>query len=278
MVEWIRQFSTPWQAAIWVLLVAAFLFACWAATRLNRLVFRKISQKQKGLHLAFFEKVNAAVIVIAGIVIAISALSGVKSVWQTLLGGTAIISAILVFAAQDIIKDILAGMMISIHKPFEIGDRVVLEDGTVGIIEDITMHHVVLRGIDTIRHIIPNSKINAVQLTNYSYHRPDRSVQFSFAVGYNSDMETVKRVIGEAVRESVYARPCGQDEDGSPVYSPVYFLKFAESALIMSVTVYFEKIYKSEIIIDDINTRVREALIENHIEIPYTYINIVSKE
>lgn len=74
-----------------------------------------------------------------GIIIAFSFWGGIGSVWQSILGGTAVVSTVLAFAAQDIIKDILAGLMISLYRPVEIGNRIELEDGTVGIVKDISM-------------------------------------------------------------------------------------------------------------------------------------------
>jgi gamma-glutamylcysteine synthetase len=59
-----------------------------------------------------------------------SLFGGLDEMWKMMLGGTAIVSAIVAIAAQDVIDDILAGMMISLYKPFEIGNRIELEDGT----------------------------------------------------------------------------------------------------------------------------------------------------
>ena len=276
MTNFLNGLSIPWKIAFYAGAAALIVLVAWVLTRLNKYLFKKAQNRKKGIHLAFFEKVSSAIIVIGCVIVGISMFGGVNSLWQTLLGGTAIISAVLAFAAQDVIKDILAGLMISIHKPFEIGDRVVLEDGTAGIVENITMRHVVLKGMDTLRIVIPNIKINAQQLTNFSYRHVDRAISFRFSVGYNSDVELVKRVIAKAVEQSKYSIARKPDGNGGLCYNPVYFLSFAESALIMGVTVYYAKESKTEIVTDDINTRVRKALIENGIEIPYNYINVIN--
>ena len=278
MLEWVHDFEIGWKIAFWFFMAVLIVLIAWGGTKLNKRVFKKIQEKNHSIHIAFFEKINALIIVVFCIVFVISLFSGTKTVWQTIFGGTAIISAVLVFAAQDVIKDILAGLMISIYKPFEIGDRIVLEDGTAGIVEKITLRHVVLIGIDKLRTIIPNSKLNAMQLDNTSYESEFRSIQFRFPVSYDSDMELVKKVIAEAVEKSEYSVPGKLNRDGSHSYGSVYFISFADSALIMAVTVYYEKIYRSEVIYNDINTRVREALIAHHIEIPYNYIHVVTTE
>ena len=58
-------------------------------------------------------------------------------------------------------------------------------------------------------------------------------------------------------------------------YAPVYFLELADSALIMAVTVYYKPTTPTEVIKDDINSRVFMAMQEAGIEIPYAYTNVV---
>ena len=60
-------------------------------------------------------------------------------------------------------------------------------------------------------------------------------------------------------------------------YSEVFFLSLSDSAMVMSVTVYYETGTPTEVVRDDINTRVKKALDANGIEIPYNYITLVQK-
>ena len=169
-------------------------------------------------------------------------------------------------------------MLISIYKPFDLGDRIELEDGTAGIVESITMRHVVILRIDTIRMVIPNSKINAASILNYSYGDIQRSCLFKFPVGYDSNITKTKQVISEAVKSSPYSIPGKKQKDGSIDYGNIYFIELDDSALIMAVTVYYEAGIASERLKDDINTRVFEALEENGIEVPYNYTSVVIKK
>ena len=243
--------------------------------RLNKSFFRYLRKKRgRKTHLIFLDGVVNAAIIIVSIIIPLAG----DSIRKSILGSAAVLTAVVGFAGQDIIKDMLAGFLISIYKPFDIGDRIELEDGTVGIVESITMHHVVIVRIDTLRVVIPNSKINNVAVVNYSFDYVDRSNLFKFPVGYDSDLEKVKRVIMEAVISSPYSEPGKKSKDGNMSYPPVYFLELADSALIMAVTVYYKPAAATEVVKDDINTRVFEALQDARIEIPYAYTNVVLKK
>ncbi len=255
-------------------LAALFLVAV-LLRRLNKKLFSYLTEKKgKKTHLLFLEGfINAYIIIIAIII----PLAG-DSLKKSLLGSAAVVTAVLGFAGQDIIKDMLAGLLISIYKPFDIGDRIALEDGTIGIVESVTLHHVVLLVIDTQRVVIPNSKINNAGLVNYSFDYVDRSIFFKFPVAYDSDLEKTKTVIMDCVMASPYSDPGKRGRDGKMSYASVYFLEMADSALIMAVTVYYKPTVPTEVVRDDINTRVFKALGEAGIEIPYAYTNVVIKK
>ena len=246
----------------------------WGLTKLNHYVFRKIKNVKEGLQFRFFERFLDALIIIYGFVIAISSFGGFESVWKSMLGGTAILSAILGFAGQDAIKDVIGGLMITLCKPFEIGNRIEVEDGTTGVVIDITMRHVVLRGLDTQCFVIPNSKLNTMRIRNYSYQMNLRSADFSFHIGYRSDVKKAIEVIETAIQESPYSVPGKHTKDGDR-YAAVYFLRFEESSLLFRTTVYFAQNLSSEVLSTDINTRVKIALEKNGIEIPYPYVNMI---
>ena len=239
-------------------------------------MFHRLQKKQPGLHLFFFERFVSTVILICGIILAVSIFGGVDSVWKTLLGGTAIISGVLAFAAQDVIKDLLAGLMISVYKPFEVGNRIEIEDGTAGIVQDMTMRHVVLHGIDSQVWVIPNSRINSMKIKNYSYNAEHKGAQFTFHIAYGSDIKKAMALIKQCIEESKYTIPGKKTQHGDE-YTSVYFMGFDDSSLRLVTTVYFEPKVASEVVISDINLRVDRAFNENGIEIPFKYINVIHK-
>lgn len=263
-----------------VLIIAAILgiiVVAWVMIKVNHAIFARVKKKYNGLQFRFLERVNTVMIVILAVILCFSVFGGISRVWSTLLGGTAIFTAVIVYAAQDVIKDILSGLMISIYKPFEIGNRVELENGVVGIIKDITMRHVVLLTIDTQMVVIPNSKLNSMCIKNFSYHTSTRSAMFNFNVAYGSDVEKAMKVIRNCVMESELSIP-NTRPDGTKDYPPVYFMSFEGSSLRLVTTVYYKETTPSERLISDINLRVDKAFRENGIEIPFAYLNVLLRD
>ncbi|MDQ9750133.1 mechanosensitive ion channel, partial [Acinetobacter baumannii] len=68
---------------------------------------------------------------------------------KTLFAAGGVLAVVLGFASQEVLGSVAAGVMILISKPFAIGDVVnVISEGVMGTVEDITMHHTVLRTME----------------------------------------------------------------------------------------------------------------------------------
>lgn len=265
------------QSAIhYVMIIVGAIIVAAVLLQVNKAVFKNIQKKRTHLHLVFFERLIGVFIVVLCIIIALSLFGGIDSLWKTVLGGTAIISAVLVFAAQDVIKDILAGLMISVHRPFEIGNRIELENGVAGIVKDITMRHVVIHTWDSREMIIPNSRLNSMVIMNDSYKTGTRSCQMFFNIAYGSDVEKAMAVIKQAVMDSEYTIPGKKTKNGK-AYGDVYFMAYEANSLQMAITFYYDTNVPTEIVKSDVNLRVNKALKENNIEIPYQYINVINR-
>ena len=243
--------------------------------KLEKKIAQRWIRKYDGINARFAERVIRFVIIFVATMWVIMSSSLTQSFGSSLFQGTAVLAAIAGFAAKPILSDMFCGFMISTTKPFNIGDRIELDDGTAGIVKDITIRHVVLQGIDTLKIVIPNSVINVKRITNLSHMTTARSIHFRFTVGLNTRPDQAKQVIQDAVRNSPYSVP----REGE-TYSPVYFIAYRPEGLEMATTVYYEPTSPTEAVKDDINTRVKQALDNAGIEIPYPYMNVLmdSKE
>lgn len=239
----------------------------------NHFVKKKLREK-KNIQIRFTQNIIRALIILVAIIWVLMSSTATTDIGKVLFQGTAIIGAVIGLAAQPVIGDLFSGIAISINKPFEIGDRIELDSGLKGIVMDITMRHVVLRTIDTIDVIIPNSKINSSTITNMSHNTRIRSVHMRFNVAYGTDMEKAMKVLRDVVIESEYSEPEGKNKD----YGPVYFISYADSSLVLATTVYYKPTNATEVVMSDINMRVNDAFAREGIEIPFNYVNVVMKK
>ena len=265
-------------AIILILFYLSLIVLCYFAwkllQKLNHKIFENL-EKQKGrsMSLEFLERIISFGITFFFLILPFNW----DDIGKSIFGSAAVLTAIIGLAGQDVIKDILAGIQISMYKPFDIGDRIELDDGTSGIVEKITMRHIVLKRIDTLRVVIPNSKMNEYSVVNYSYEDVPRSVLLKFPVSFRANIRKTKQVIEQTVKNSPLTIPGKRMADGTFDYAPAYFIDLGNSALIISVTVYYEDGTPTEVLKDEINSSVFDALAENSIEIPYNYTNVVMR-
>ena len=273
-IDAIRAHPTVWN---WIKLIVITVITAAVMVlllRAEKRVAKKLLGKYNNINFHFVDSIIRFVMIVIAVMWIVTSSPITQPFGRLLFQGTAIIGAIVGFAAQPVIADLICGLMISTTQPFNIGDRIELDNGVSGIVKDITLRHVVLQTIDTIRVVIPNSKLNGMQVTNMSFHTATRSLHFLFNVSYRADPDSAKAVIRQAVEESPYSIP-GKPGTGGGEYGPVYFLQYAESSLVMATTVYFEPTTPTERVRDDINTRVKHALERSGIEIPYNTVSVV---
>jgi small conductance mechanosensitive channel len=262
-------------AVLFIIVVALDILLIILALKLNKRIFRNI-RKKKGdsITLQFLQKAVALVILLVLVVLPL----GGQKMAQSLLGSTAVMAVIVGLAANEVLKDMFAGLEISLYKPFDVGSRIMLEDGRAGIVEKLTLRHVVLRLIDTTRVIIPNSKANQSIIVNYSYAEDvPRSFDVRFCIGYDSDIDRAREIIRKEICDCPLTLNKDNYNDADPNSKSVYFLEVNDSAIVMGATVYYPHELRTEVVKDEVNTRVFRALTEQGIEIPYNYVNLIMK-
>ncbi len=143
------------------------------------------------------------------------------------LAGLGVIGFTIGFAIQDVSKNLVAGVLLLLQQPFDIGDAIEVA-GYAGSVLDITLRATELKTWDGRRVYIPNADVYTSPIVNYSRTNM-RRVEVAVGVAYDSDLEAVRRVALEAVREVP-----GVCEEPAP---EVAFHTFGASSV--DCTVYF---------------------------------------
>ncbi len=75
-----------------------------------------------------------------------------------ILASTAVLAAIIGFAAQHTIGNMVAGVQLAVSQPIKIGDRIAFEDVT-GRVTDITLSYTYVDPGDSSTVVIPNQML-----------------------------------------------------------------------------------------------------------------------
>jgi small conductance mechanosensitive channel len=115
------------------------------------------------------------------------------------LAGLGIAGFTIGFALQDIARNFVAGILLLVRQPFEIGDAVTVGDSYSGQIMEINTRDTVVKTWDGERVILPNMDIFSNPIINYSNVQYRRRTIY-IGLGYDQDPEAAIAAFLEAVK------------------------------------------------------------------------------
>jgi small-conductance mechanosensitive channel len=110
---------------------------------------------------------------------------GVKLSGLLVAGG--IVGLAIGFASQNIVENLLAGIILMLERPIKIGNGVNI-DGTTGIVEDIQIMSTTLRSYDGLYIRLPNQKVLTANITNF-VSNVARRVDYDIGIRYSDDAD-----------------------------------------------------------------------------------------
>ena len=107
------------------------------------------------------------IIMTIAIIVIINKTPELENFGKALFAGAGIIAATIGFASQKAFSNVISGIFILIFKPFRVYDTIELNRGEiVGVVEEITIRHTIIKNYQNQRVIIPNSRIGEETITN----------------------------------------------------------------------------------------------------------------
>lgn len=144
------------------------------------------------------EKIIKVIVIILGVIFIFSA-------WDVnispLLATAGIAGIAISFAVKDTLSNMIGGLQLVLDKTFKVGDKVQLESGEMGVIQDIGLRSTKLKTYDNETIYIPNGYLANAKIKNFT--QPDSSIRVNvkFGVVYGSNTEKVRQVVLAAVKE-----------------------------------------------------------------------------
>lgn len=117
---------------------------------------------------------------------------------SSLLGALGVGSVAVGFAFKDIFQNLLAGMLLLITRPFNIGDQIVSASHE-GTVEDIQVRATLVRTYDNRLVVIPNSELYTSRV-EVNTAKDYRRVEVTVGIGISDDIGFAKEVIFRELR------------------------------------------------------------------------------
>ena len=182
---------------------------------------------------------------------------------------TSLIAVISVFglavslAVQDVLSNVAGGMVLLFSKPFTLGDYISTGEGD-GTVAEITLTHTKLDTPGGQRVMLPNSKLVAGQITNYTV-RGVRRADHVITASYNDEPETVRKACLKALERTPNILP-----DPAP---QVVLTAYGESSIEYHVRFwaktedYWDAHFRSL-------EEIRKAFAEDGVTMTYNHLNV----
>ena len=140
-----------------------------------------------------------------------------------IFSGAGILAAIIGFAAQAAISNLIAGSFIVMFKPFRVGDYIKLDETRMGIVEDINLRHTTINNFENKRIIIPNSIISTESVLNHTIEDSHILSFNNFYIGIYANIDLARKIIQEEAAKlpNVIVNRTPDDVSKSDNYIPV---------------------------------------------------------
>ncbi len=208
--------ALPLQKILWA--VAIFLVGILAVRVILKIVDKLVKKTSldHGLH-RFIRSILAFLLYFAVLLIVVGYLGLDVTSLVALLS---VVSLAITLSVQNVLSNVAGGVLIIGNKPFKQGDFVALE-GLEGTVDEIGMFYTRLHTIDNRSVLMPNSKVAAATIENFS-SLGKRRLETLVSASYDSDPEKVMAALHKAVDRC-------EPLQGEPVI--VEFHNFGDSAI-----------------------------------------------
>lgn len=190
-----------WISAVITLLIAfaiAFVvdrFVIARATRVASRVSDTTVSRAARTRLRMVRRLVFVAIIVVGLGIALSQFQRLDKLANAVLASSAVIGLVLGFAAQKILANPLAGILLAISQPIRIGDSVTIEDET-GRVDDLTLSHTFIDTGDGRLVIVPNEVVVTNVVVNRSTGNLSAPVKASVWVPPDADLSRAREALG----------------------------------------------------------------------------------
>jgi len=214
--------------------------------------------------LPFVRKFFKIVIVVIG---AIFLIKNMGYDVTSLVAGLGIGGLAFALAAQPLLSNLFGGISIIADKPFQIGDRIRVDQKYEGYVKEMGMRSTVIRTAnDTMLHL-PNNIIATTAIENLTY-TDNQAIRVLFNIGleYNTKVEKIEEAI-KIIKNVLTDHP---NIVKTGLTAPfVGFSEFKESSLNLSCGYSLFPTSKSTAIRTEVNLKIKKELEAAHIHFAY---------
>lgn len=174
-----------------------FLLSLYLAGVISKLIKNNMRKRGSDQELIILvNQITRWTVIVLGV---IAALQQIGFDVTSFLAGLGILGFTLGFALQDVSKNFIAGLLLLLQQPFDIGDSIEVGDYR-GTVLDVEIRATEILTFDGLYVNIPNGDVFTSAIINYS-RKNTRRLSLDVGVAYGTDLAKVREIVSEALLE-----------------------------------------------------------------------------
>ena len=177
--------------------LAVLIIGFWVAKQIRKGIIKLLeSSKVDPTLISFIASLTYIIMQVFVIVAALEKLNIKTTSFVAILGAAGLAIGL---ALQGSLANFAAGVLLIIFKPFKVGE-VIEAGGVLGTVREISIFTTVIDTLDNRKTIVPNAKLTADNITNYSVN-DTRRVDLVAGISYGDDIDKARAAIQAALSE-----------------------------------------------------------------------------
>lgn len=226
----------------------------------------------------FLQQMIGVAIILVGLSFIIFMIPNLKHIATTILAGAGVMVAVIGFASQQVLSNIISGIMIVVTKPYRLKDRVSVRT-TEGVVEDITLRHTVIKNYENKRIIVPNSIMSSEVLVNSNFAEDICCEWVEMAISYTADIKKAKILMREEIINHPlfidHRKPLNKNMQDD--LAPIRVISVGDFAITLRAWTWAANPGDAFVMGCDLLESIKERFDKEGIEIPYPYSNVIWK-
>jgi small conductance mechanosensitive channel len=161
--------------------------------------------------ISFLQQFGTALIWVIVLILYAHLIPVLRSMGTALLAGASIASVVIGLAAQSTLGNLVAGISITIYRPFRLGDTILVAAPTgteIGVVEMLSLGYTTLRTADGRLVVVPNalaaSQVSINLSSNYNYSPWPLTI--TLRVNRDANLDAVEKLAVTVAKEVVDAK------------------------------------------------------------------------
>ncbi len=164
------------------------------------------------------------------------------------------------FGLQNITSNFISGLIILFERPISVGDRVMVNQ-IEGDIVEINIRATMVRTVNNILIVVPNSEFVSKDVINYSHGDSTYRLDVNVGVSYSSDLDNVLKALQEVA-----------DNNSSVMQNPepeVFLNEFGDSSWNMQLRTWIPDVKQYPKVRNELNQAIVRTFRKYGVEIPF---------